>query len=139
MRSAGAAKDMQDTKPTSTSVVRRVEAIDWTGASAELDDQGWALIERMLDADECRALTALYGDDRHFRSHIVMARHGFGRGEYKYFKYPLPDIVAHLRAALYARLAPFANRWNERMGIDVRYPDAHADFITRIMLQASAA
>jgi hypothetical protein len=110
---------------------RRVEAIDWPRASAQLDDYGWAMIEQMLDADECRALAALYSDDRQFRSHIVMARHGFGRGEYKYFKYPLPNIIASLRPALYARLAPLANRWNERMGIDVRYPDAHADFIAR--------
>ena len=70
----------------------------------------------------------LYADDRHFRSHVIMARHGFGRGEYKYFAYPLPDIVADLRAALYPRLAPIANRWNDSMGIDVRYPDAHAGF-----------
>ncbi len=131
MRSAGAAKDIQETKRSGIDIDRRVDAIDWAHASAQLDESGWATIEQMLDADECRALAALYGDDRLFRSHIVMARHGFGRGEYKYFKYPLPDIIAELRVALYARLAPFANRWNERMAIDVRYPDAHADFIAR--------
>jgi hypothetical protein len=109
----------------------RVSAIDWTKTSAHLDDHGWAMIEKMLGADECRAIAALYGDDRRFRSHIIMARHGFGRGEYKYFDYPLPDIIAALRTTLYARLAPLANRWNERMGIDVRYPAEHADFIAR--------
>jgi hypothetical protein len=109
----------------------RVAAVDWTDRSAHLDGHGWAMMEKMLTAGECRALAALYGDDRRFRSHIVMARHGFGRGEYKYFSYPLPDIVADLRATLYTRLVPIANRWNESMGIDVRYPDSHADFIER--------
>ena len=109
----------------------RVAAVDWTDRSAHLDGYGWAMMEKMLTAGECQALAALYGDDRRFRSHIVMARHGFGRGEYKYFSYPLPDIVADLRAELYKRLVPIANRWNESMGIDVRYPDAHADFIER--------
>jgi hypothetical protein len=112
-------------------ITARVEAIDWTAASAHLDAHGWALIEQMLTPDECRALAGLYDAEAHFRSHVVMARHGFGRGEYKYFSYPLPDIIAELRTTLYARLAPFANRWNELMGMDVRYPDAHADFIAR--------
>ncbi len=130
MSSAVVAKDTK-TKASSIAIDRRVEAIEWPRASAQLDEYGWAMIEQLLDADECGALAALYSDDRHFRSHIVMARHGFGRGEYKYFKYPLPDIVAALRGSLYARLVPLANRWNERMGVDVRYPDAHADFIAR--------
>src|SRR6202040_3783059 len=86
---------------------------------------------KLLTAGESAAVAGLYADDRHFRSHIVMARHGFGRGEYKYFTYPLPDKVADLRTSLYPRLAPIANRWNESMGIDVRYPDGHADFIKR--------
>jgi hypothetical protein len=106
-------------------------AIDWTQVSAQLDAGGWAMIEKLLDPDQCRALAALYDDDRRFRSHIIMARHGFGRGEYKYFKYPLPDLIAELRVALYAQLAPLANDWNARLGIDVRYPAAHADFIAR--------
>jgi hypothetical protein len=110
---------------------RRVSGIDWDAASTQLDAHGWAMIEKMLTAGECRALAGLYADEQRFRSHIIMARHGFGRGEYKYFKYPLPEIVADLRVSLYARLAPLANRWNERMGLDVRYPDAHADFIAR--------
>jgi uncharacterized protein len=114
-----------------TSIDGRLETLDWADVYTHLDSYGWALIEKMLTAEECRALTALYGDDSRFRSHVVMARHGFGRGEYKYFSYPLPDILGDLRAALYTRLVPIANRWNESMGIDVRYPDAHADFIKR--------
>jgi uncharacterized protein len=109
----------------------RVDAIDWTSASTQLDAYGWAMIEKMLSAEECRALADVYGDDRRFRSHVIMARHGFGRGEYKYFDYPLPDVVAALRASLYSRLAPLANRWNERLGIEVRYPEEHAGFLAR--------
>jgi hypothetical protein len=84
-----------------------------------------------LTQDECGAIAGLYGGEQGFRSHIVMARHGFGKGEYKYFSYPLPDIVADLRTSLYPHLAPIANRWNEAMGMDIRYPEAHADFIAR--------
>src|SRR6185295_5330043 len=109
----------------------RVAALAWTGAAAHLDAYGWAMIEQILTADECRAIAGLYEDDRRFRSHVVMARHGFGRGEYKYFRYPLPDLVADLRTALYARLAPLANRWNEALGIAVRYPEVHATFVER--------
>src|SRR5437867_9790949 len=105
--------------------------LDWTGLSTHLDDHGWAMVEKLLTADECETIAGLYDDDGRFRSHVVMARHGFGRGEYKYFTYPLPDIVADLRRAIYPNLAPIANRWNESMGIDVRYPDAHADFVAR--------
>ena len=114
-----------------TSIDDRVEALDWADVATHLDSHGWAMIEKMLTAEECQALAALYGDDSRFRSHIIMARHGFGRGEYKYFSYSLPDIIRDLRTALYTRLVPIANRWNELMGIDVRYPDAHADFIKR--------
>lgn len=113
------------------SLAERIEAIDWTGVSAHLDGYGWAMFEKLLTAEECEAIARLYADDRRFRSHIVMARHGFGRGEYKYFSYPLPDLVVDLRTELYPRLAPIANRWNESMGIGVRYPEAHADFIER--------
>ena len=109
----------------------RVEAVAWTDVSAHLDGYGWAMVEKILTPDECRAIAGLYDDDRLFRSHVVMARHGFGRGEYKYFRSPLPGILADLRTALYGWLAPLANRWNESMGIDVRYPDAHAEFIER--------
>jgi uncharacterized protein len=109
----------------------RLNAVDWTDASAGLDAYGWAMVERILTPLECRAIAQLYDDSTGFRSHIVMARHGFGRGEYKYFSYPLPDMVADLRAALYRRLAPLANRWNESMGVDVRFPAAHGRFIER--------
>ncbi|MGH9320595.1 MAG: 2OG-Fe(II) oxygenase [Vicinamibacteria bacterium] len=116
---------------TAVDIDHRVDAYDWTGISARLDGYGWAMLEKLLTGSECAAIAVLYPDDRHFRTHIVMARHGFGRGEYKYFRYPLPDKVADLRAALYPRLVPIANRWNKSMGIDVRYPDAHAEFIER--------
>jgi uncharacterized protein len=109
----------------------RIEAFDWTRIENELDAHGCAVLKALLKPDECRALAALYPDDRHFRSRIVMGRHGFGRGEYKYFSYPLPDIVAELRPALYARLSGVGNRWNEAMGIDIRYPQSHATFLTR--------
>src|SRR2546430_17299971 len=89
------------------------------------------MLEQLLSPEECRALAGLYPNDEIFRSRVVMGRHGFGRGEYKYFSYPLPKIIEGLRTALYPRLADVANRWNEAMGIDVRYPDKHADFIRR--------
>jgi hypothetical protein len=109
----------------------RVKGYNWSRISDHLDAQGWAMLEKLLTASECEAIAALYADERQFRSRIVMARHGFGRGEYKYFRYPLPDKIAALRTALYPLLAPIANRWNAAMRIDVRYPDAHADFIAR--------
>ena len=111
--------------------VARVNAIDWTTTHAHLDERGWALLEGMLPPDTCRDIAGWYDDDGLFRSHVVMARHGFGRGEYKYFRYPLPDIVGELRTALYARLAPLANRWSESLGYGVRYPERHTDFLER--------
>ena len=113
------------------SIDERVGAIDWTETAAHLDGHGWATIGRLLGADECRAVAGLYDDDGAFRSRVVMARHGFGRGEYKYFRYPLPNLIAELRAALYPRLAPIANRWNESMRLEVRYPPQHAEFLER--------
>jgi hypothetical protein len=109
----------------------RVNGYDWTTIAEHLDAHGWARFPDLLTAPEADGVARLYKDDSMFRSRVVMARHGFGRGEYKYFKYPLPDQVAELRTALYPRLVPIANRWNAAMGIDVRYPDAHADFIER--------
>jgi hypothetical protein len=109
----------------------RVQALDWEYVSQELDAHGCAMIESLISPEECDALAALYSVDRLFRSRIVMGRHGFGQGEYKYFSYPLPDIISALRTSLYRRLAPIANRWNTAMGIDVRYPAQHADFIAR--------
>jgi uncharacterized protein len=109
----------------------KIEKIDWDSVSQDLDEQGSAIIDQLLSADECRAIASLYPEDDVFRSKVVMGRHGFGRGEYKYFSYPLPDLIAGLRTAIYPRLVPIANRWNTAMGIDVRYPENHADFIER--------
>ncbi|GHD56555.1 2OG-Fe(II) oxygenase [Jeongeupia chitinilytica] len=106
-------------------------ALDWTGTETALDAQGWALLPGLLSPADCAALAGLYAGDAGFRSRVVMERHGFGRGEYKYFAHPLPDIVARLRTALYPLLVPVANRWNAAMGLDVRYPADHADFIAR--------
>jgi hypothetical protein len=112
-------------------IAARVAAIDWAGASTDLDAHGWAMVDSLLTPQECRAIAGLYDDAARFRSHVVMARHGFGRGEYKYFAYPLPEIVAELRTALYPRLAPIANRWHASMGVTVRFPETHAAFLER--------
>jgi hypothetical protein len=112
-------------------VATRLRNYDWQSAAQDLDARGWAMLQRVLLPEECESLAALYEGGGHFRSHIVMARHGFGRGEYKYFAYPLPDIIADLRTAIYPRLAPIADRWNETMGIAVRYPTEHAGFLKR--------
>jgi len=116
---------------SSKSTATRVKTIDWERVSKDLDAQGSATIEGLLSPDECQALAGLYPKDEIFRSRVVMARHGFGRGEYKYFSYPLPDLIAGLRTAIYPHLVPIANRSNNAMGIDVRYPEKHADFIER--------
>lgn len=108
-----------------------IDAIDWVQAVSDLDARGCAVLRELLSADQCRALAALYPDDGHFRSRVVMARHGFGRGEYKYFAYPLPPVIAELRPALYAQLHDLANRWNQAMGIDIRYPQGHDAFLKR--------
>ena len=113
------------------SAAARVAAYEWQALASELDNFGCAVLPTLLSSDECRAIAALYSDERHFRSHVHMARHGFGRGEYRYFKYPLPDLIDDLRTALYPRLAVVANGWNERMGIDERYPEEHASFLDR--------
>ena len=112
-------------------IAARVAAIDWTRVASDLDAAGWARFPKLLSPAECRQTAELYPDDTRFRSKVIMARHGFGRGEYKYFSYPLPDLIAALRPALYERLAPIANRWNEIMGIAVRYPEDHAEFLAR--------
>ena len=107
----------------------RVAKYDWTSLAGELSGYGCAVIEQLLTPDECRRIASLYPEERHFRSHIQMARHGFGKGEYRYFRYPLPDLLAGLRTALYGRLVSVANDWNERMGAVARYPARHADFL----------
>jgi uncharacterized protein len=117
--------------PSVTDVAERVNAIDWARVSGDLDANGSAPIERLISPAECEALASLYPVDALFRSRVVMARHGFGRGEYKYFGYPLPGLVESFRSALYPRLVPIANRWYDALGIDVRFPDRHVDFIDR--------
>ena len=107
------------------------EDIAWEQVSRDLDEEGHAIIKGILAPDECDEIRALYPEKNLFRSNIVMERHGFGRGEYRYFSYPLPDVITRLRASLYPHLVPIANRWNEAMGIDVRYPATHAEFIRR--------
>jgi uncharacterized protein len=109
----------------------RFAALDWRRIGEELDRHGCAVVGGLLTAGECAALAASYADDALFRSRIVMARHGFGRGEYKYFADPLPELVAALRAALYPPLAEIANRWNAALGLDARYPAEHGDFLAR--------
>jgi hypothetical protein len=109
----------------------RTHAIDWSAVSADLDAQGWAVMPKLLSANECDAVAGRYDQGADFRSHVIMARHGFGRGEYKYFAYPLPSLVEELRTDLYPHLAPIASRWHETMGMDVRFPDDHAAFIAR--------
>ena len=107
----------------------RIEAIDWSRVTHDLDAQGCAMLDGFLSAHECATLAALYSQHQLFRSRVVMGRHGFGRGEYQYFRYPLPPLVAELRTAIYPRLVSLANLWNEAMGWDVRYPAQPADFI----------
>jgi hypothetical protein len=113
------------------SALERVAMLDWKRVSDDLDAQGTAVLEGILSPEECRVLAGLYPEDDHFRSHVVMGRHGFGRGEYQYFRYPLPDLVEGLRSELYSRLVPTANRWNVAMGVEIRYPERHADFLRR--------
>ena len=112
-----------------SSTTDRVAQINWTSVANELNSQGAAILEKLLPPGECRNIAALYPDDGKFRSHIIMARHGFGKGEYKYFAYPLPDLIGNLRTALYSKLAPIANHWNERMSVEARYPAQHRNFL----------
>ena len=109
----------------------RAAAVDWSQVSTDLDAQGWAVQPKLLAAAECEAVAALYDQGPGFRSQVIMERHGFGRGGYRYFSYPLPLLVQDLRTAIYPHLAPLANRWHERMGNAVRFPDDHAAFIER--------
>jgi hypothetical protein len=120
---------LKQTSPLS--IDHRIAGIDWDSIHAELDREGWAVLPTLLSQTECDATSALYGPGDIFRSQVVMARHGFGRGEYRYFAYPLPSLVEQLRTALYPRLAPIANRWHERMGIAGRFPDEHTAFLGR--------
>lgn len=112
-------------------IAERVVALDWSRIGNDLDVHGAAVARSVLSPDVCARLIATYPDDALFRSRVVMGSHGFGRGEYKYFAYPLPDVVAEIRAALYPALAGIANRWNDALRINVRYPDDHAAFLDR--------
>lgn len=105
--------------------------VDWAAVGESLDAKGFAVMPGLVSPETCAAIAGMYPDDGRFRSRIVMARHGFGKGEYKYFAYPLPDPIGALRTALYPELARVANRWNMEMGIDVQYPKSHAAFLTR--------
>jgi uncharacterized protein len=117
--------------PQSFPLPSRIASLDWPRIASDLDAHGCARTGPLLTAGECAALAARYDDDTLFRNRIVMARHGFGRGEYKYFADPLPDVIAALRTSLYPPLAAIANRWNEQMGVAPRYPDAHTAFLAR--------
>jgi uncharacterized protein len=117
------------TASAARSAKQRVSQYNWKVISDELSGHGCAVIKRLLLPEECRRISGLYPHEERFRSHIHMARHGFGKGEYRYFKYPLPDLIGELRDALYPPLSRIANGWNERMGVDRRYPEQHTDFL----------
>jgi len=112
-------------------VSRSPDTPEWSRVGRELDDYGCAVLEGLLSPGACRGLAELYDDTSRFRSRVVMARHGFGRGEYQYFRYPLPEAVVRLRTTAYTHLAPIANRWNEAMGLEARYPAEHAAYLAR--------
>jgi hypothetical protein len=117
---------------SSASIAQRIGAIDWSAVAADLDLQGWAIIPGLLAGPECDQIAGMYaGNGATFRNRVIMGRHGFGQGEYRYFAYPLPPVIDDLRTAIYPRLAPIANQWNGRMGIDMRFPKIHAEFLER--------
>lgn len=116
---------------TSKTIEERVAAVQWNEVLGDLDAEGNAVIEGILSPAECDAVRGLYQNEKLFRSHVVMERHGFGRGEYRYFSYPLPELITSMRTSLYPRLVPIANRWNEAMRINVRFPATHAEYIQR--------
>src|SRR5579862_5737017 len=116
---------------TASSASTRIASIDWGALARGLDADGYAVVPQLLPLASCRRIRAMYPQDARFRSRVVMARHGFGRGEYKYFAYPLPSPLSELRGELYRRLVPIANRWNEVLGIEDRFPDTHAAFLRR--------
>jgi len=113
----------------------RAAGYDWHALASDLDSYGSAVLKALLTPEECGAIAALYPDETYFRSHVHMARHGFGKGEYRYFRYPLPDLIDGLRTALYPHLANIADVWNERMGIEQRYPELHAEFLKQCRAQ----
>lgn len=112
-------------------VRERVHQIDWNRIFAELNQNGNAILSGLLTPEECVSIANLYQEDNIFRSRVVMDRHGFGKGEYQYFSYPLPEIISELRSSIYPHLVPVANQWNELMKIETRYPEQHSDFLER--------
>lgn len=108
---------------------KKLAVLDGMALAEDIDHQGYALVNSLFTHTQCRALAKLYNGDSGFRSRVVMQRHGYGQGEYKYFAYPLPEIVTKLRAALYPMLAAIANDWNERLGDAARYPESHAAYL----------
>jgi len=115
----------------SSPIIARVDAVDWTKVHADVDSQGWSVIPKLMSEVEADLVAGLYHQEQGFRSHIIMARHGFGRGEYKYFSYPLPPLIQALRTAAYPHLVPIANQWHERTHKDARFPNSHAAFLAR--------
>jgi uncharacterized protein len=122
--------DAADAK-ASPPLAESIASLAWDRIAEDLDHYGCAVTGPVLGAGQCRSLAGLYPHDERFRSRVVMRRHGFGSGEYKYLDYPLPDLIRALRSALYPRLAPIANRWNERMGLEPRYPAEHETFLRK--------
>jgi hypothetical protein len=116
-------------KEQTLSSTDRVAHIDWPIATEQIDADGFAVLPQLLHAHECKSVASLYSRDEHFRSRVIMSRHNFGRGEYRYFAYPLPSLIAELRSAFYSPLSRIANAWHERMGIDTRFPSTHAEFL----------
>jgi uncharacterized protein len=117
---------------TGSAVIQtRVDAVDWAKVHADLDAQGWSIAPKLLTHAEADSTARLYQQEGVFRSQVVMARHGFGRGEYKYFSYPLPPLIEALRTAAWPHLVPVANQWHSRMNNDVRFPPDHAAFLDR--------
>ena len=119
----------QNTQHTIT--LKPLDSYDWSAINQDLDKQGYAILENLLRAEDCQTIAAFYDSDSLFRSRIIMAKHGFGRGEYQYFNYPLPDIVSILRTALYAKLLETANRWQANMSLNVRFSEKYGDFINQ--------
>jgi hypothetical protein len=111
------------------SAEQRVQKFDWSAIGSDLDTSGCAVLPNLISPAECDDIASLYPHEKHFRSHVHMARHGFGKGEYRYFKYPLPELIGDLRTALYTHVAPLANAWNERMNIVTRSSKVHADYL----------
>jgi hypothetical protein len=113
------------------SLAKRVSSVDWDACFARLNLDGWSILPELLNESECDSVAGLYDTPSLFRSHVVMSRHGFGRGEYRYFAYPLPSLLQQLRGSLYSRLAPLANEWHRRMQMTVQFDAAHPAYLEK--------